>query len=216
LSWLARIELDTAALERLEILDSYDWHQRLWTCVPDAPKSDRDFLTRIDLLDGAARAWMLTVRRPVCPAWCPTEAFSARELAPGFLSHKRYAFDLRANATKALVQRTADGSPQRKANGKRASGKRVPLVDPVDLRSWLDRKAADAGFRIADAKPLEIGPMVESHFRKKGTGGSHGGVQFRGVLEVTDPTKFAQAYSKGIGPAKAFGFGLLLLAPVHP
>ena len=57
--------------------------------------------------------------------------------------------------------------------------------------------------------------MVEHHFHKKENRGYHGGVQFRGVLEVTDPVKFAQAHSKGIGSAKAFGFGLLLLAPVQ-
>jgi CRISPR system Cascade subunit CasE len=214
LSWLARIELDTESLKQLRILDSYDWHQRLWECFPNASDSKRDFLSRVDLLDGAARAWLLAERRPICPSWCPAHAFSAREVAPAFLSHGRYAFDLRVNPTKALVQREPDGSPKLKANGKRTSGKRVPLVKEEDLRAWIDRKAAEAGFRISDGKPLEIGPMVESHFRRKETRGLHGGVQFRGVLEVVDETKFRDTYIRGIGPAKAFGFGLLLLAPV--
>jgi CRISPR system Cascade subunit CasE len=56
--------------------------------------------------------------------------------------------------------------------------------------------------------------MVENHFRKKGQAGYHGGVQFRGTLEVTDPVKFAETYQSGIGSAKGFGFGMLLLAPV--
>ena len=65
-----------------------------------------------------------------------------------------------------------------------------------------------------EEKPLEIRPMVESHFRKKDLSGYHGGVQFRGTLEVIDPERFIETYQSGIGSAKGFGFGLLLLAPV--
>jgi CRISPR system Cascade subunit CasE len=77
------------------------------------------------------------------------------------------------------------------------------------------------GFRIVQGKPLEIRPMVESHFRKKDkkTGKEHaayhGGVQFRGTLEVIDQEPFIETYQAGIGSAKGFGFGLLLLAPIN-
>jgi CRISPR system Cascade subunit CasE len=37
-------------------------------------------------------------------------------------------------------------------------------------------------------------------------------VDFEGILEVTDPEEFAAAVTAGIGPAKAFGFGLLSVA----
>ncbi len=57
--------------------------------------------------------------------------------------------------------------------------------------------------------------MVAGYFRKKGQGGYHGGVQFRGILEVTDREKFIETYHAGIGSAKGFGFGLLLLAPLN-
>ena len=62
--------------------------------------------------------------------------------------------------------------------------------------------------------------MVESHFRKKDKkkgkeyAAYHGGVQFRGILEVTDQKDFEITYHAGVGSAKGFGFGLLLLAPV--
>jgi CRISPR system Cascade subunit CasE len=194
--------------------DSYAWHQRLWECFPGTPERARDFLSRMDNLDGAIRVWLLSEREPVCPAWCPAPAFSARPVAAGFLAHHRYAFDVRVNPTRALVQREADGSPRRRPDGKRVSGKRVPLVDPEDLRAWMDRKGAQGGFTISDVKPLEIGPMTEVHFCRKGSSGYHGSVQFRGVLEVTNPGKFQESYRTGIGGAKAFGFGLLLLAPI--
>ncbi len=217
MSWLLRIEMDAEDVGRLRILDSYDWHQRLWDCFPGLPEEQRSFLTRIDFLEGAVRAWVLSSHKPVRPEWFPDDAnaFALREIASSFLSHLHYAFDLRVNPTKALVQRNLDGSPKLKANGKRTSGKRVPLVDPVGLRAWIDRKGMECGFRISEAKPLEIGPVVGYHFHKKDHTGVHGGVQFRGILEVTDSDLFAQAHANGIGTAKAFGFGLLLLSPVQ-
>jgi CRISPR system Cascade subunit CasE len=57
--------------------------------------------------------------------------------------------------------------------------------------------------------------MVENYFSKKGHSGYHGGVQFRGTLAVGDPVRFAETYHSGIGSAKGFGFGLLLLAPLN-
>ncbi|MBA3028753.1 MAG: type I-E CRISPR-associated protein Cas6/Cse3/CasE [Desulfobacterium sp.] len=56
--------------------------------------------------------------------------------------------------------------------------------------------------------------MQANHFRKGEHRAYHGGVQFRGTLEVTERGKFAQTYQSGIGGAKSFGFGLMLLAPV--
>jgi CRISPR system Cascade subunit CasE len=39
-------------------------------------------------------------------------------------------------------------------------------------------------------------------------------VEFEGVLTVTNPADFHRTFTLGIGSAKAFGFGLLVIAPV--
>ena len=105
---------------------------------------------------------------------------------------------------------------QRNEQGERKRrGKRVPLIQPDELRAWIDRKGRAGGFCIVGDKPLEIGPVVKSHFRKKEHAACHGGVQFRGVLEVTEQKNFTETYYTGVGSAKGFGFGLLLIAPVN-
>ena len=226
MSWLARLEVD-AEIARVEaIRDSYGWHKRLWECFPAAPDAARDFLARIDTLEGAFRLWILSKRKPVRPQWCPTEGFAVNEIAISFLTHRYYAFDLRANPVKTIVQRGPNGETLLRPNGKRQCGKRIPLVKPEELRAWIIHKGnvrcrdkdtgldVPGGFRIVEEKLLEISPMMESHFRKKGQTGYHGGVQFRGILEVTDPKAFIETYQYGIGSAKGFGFGLLLLAPI--
>ncbi|OQX16009.1 MAG: type I-E CRISPR-associated protein Cas6/Cse3/CasE [Desulfobulbaceae bacterium A2] len=227
MSWLVRMEIESERAIAAGMLDSYAWHKRLWDCFVGEPEQGRDFLTRIDPMEGMFRVWLLARRKPKRPAWCPADTFSMKEISPSFLSHRYYAFDLRVNPVKAIVQRDAEGQPLLGTGGKRQRGKRVPLVQPDELREWLVRKGnvrcrdketgeeIPGGFRIAEGHPLEITRMVENHFRKKGHSGYHGGVQFRGVLEVTDPKRFIETYYAGIGGAKGFGFGLLLLAPVN-
>ena len=229
MSWLARLEIDaeTARAEGISN-DIYSWHKLLWECYPCEPEAKRDFLTRIDPLEGAFRLWIMAKRKPSRPPWCPAEGFALKEIAAAFLSHRHYAFDLRANPTRCEVKRGPNGETLLKSNGKRKHGKRVPLVKHDELLAWFIKKGKvrckdnvtgldiPGGFRIVEGKPLEISPMIESHFRKKGQSGFHGGVQFRGILEVTDRDRFIETYHSGIGGAKCFGFGLLLLAPFEP
>lgn len=228
MNWLARLEIDAEIARAEGIIDNYAWHKRLWEgCFPDDPKANRDFLTRIDQAEGMFRLWVLATRKPVRPVWCPPNGFALNEIAPLFLSHRYYAFDLRANPVKTIVQRGPCGETLFRPNGKRKNGKRVSLVKPEELRAWLIHKGkvrcldqktgldVPGGFRILEEKPLEICPMVENYFSKKGQSGYHGGVQFRGTLEVTDSEKFIDTYKHGIGSAKGFGFGLLLLAPIN-
>ena len=228
MTWLVRMDVDAGTARTEKIWDNYGWHKRLWEdCFPGEPNKKRDFLTRIDSLEGAFRLWILAARKPACPRWCSSGNFGLKEIAPSFLSHRYYAFDLRANAVKTIVKRGDNGETLYRPNGKRKSGKRVPLVDQDELRSWLMRKGEarcrdqgtgqdiSGGFRIVEEKPLEISPMIANYFRRKGKYGYHGGVQFRGTLEVTDQEHFSKTYHAGLGSAKSFGFGLLLLAPLN-
>jgi CRISPR system Cascade subunit CasE len=58
-------------------------------------------------------------------------------------------------------------------------------------------------------------PRGREYFERSGQRGLHSAVEFQGVLTVTDPRQFHDAFLRGIGPAKAFGFGLLVIAPIR-
>jgi CRISPR system Cascade subunit CasE len=230
MSWLARLEIDAESIRAEEFSDDiYTWHKMLWQCYPNVPNKTRvdiGFLTRIDQLEGAYRFWVMAKQKPERPQWCPSTGFAVNEISPSFLCHRYYAFDLRANPVKTVVQKDANGLPLLRSNGKWKRGKRVPLIKQDELKAWIIHRGevrcrdqstgqdVPGGFRILEDKPLEIRPMVENHFRKKEHTAYHGGVQFRGVLEVTDTARFTDSYFAGIGGAKGFGFGLFLLAPV--
>ncbi|MBI4324051.1 MAG: type I-E CRISPR-associated protein Cas6/Cse3/CasE [Chloroflexi bacterium] len=87
----------------------------------------------------------------------------------------------------------------------------MPVRQPGELAQWLRRKASASGFAVEN---LQVIPQGDLSFSKPGTRGTHAAVDFRGTLEVTDPAGFHRAFTAGIGSAKAFGFGLLVIAPL--
>jgi hypothetical protein len=80
------------------------------------------------------------------------------------------------------------------------------------LLSWLVRKGEAHGFTF-DPNQVRTIPRSRQYFIKSGSLGLHHGVEFQGTLRVVDPDKFRHAFAHGIGSAKAFGFGMLVLAP---
>lgn len=95
---------------------------------------------------------------------------------------------------------------------------------------WLDARLRDAGASIARAPrepvpSLALGARVEAFrltrlmARDRSGGGSRSrhpegpDVAISGTLVVDDPDRFAAGLARGIGRFRAFGFGMLLLAP---
>jgi CRISPR system Cascade subunit CasE len=100
------------------------------------------------------------------------------------------------------------------AGARKKNGKRIPLTKREDLLVWMQRKAEAGGFDIGDPENLRTIPKPRSYFQKTGMQGVHYAVEFQGVLTVTNATLFRAIFTAGIGSAKAFGFGLLALAPL--
>jgi len=89
---------------------------------------------------------------------------------------------------------------------------RAPLRQRDELVVWMKRKAEQSGFEV-EVDKLRTIPHGPERFQKKGQAGTHTAVEFQGVLTVTDAAKFHNTFTRGIGSAKAFGFGLLVIAP---
>lgn len=117
-------------------------------------------------------------------------------------------FRLRANPTKKVATKTGE-------DGRRRNGARADLRDEDDQRAWLHRKGQQHGFavlgvRLAD-EPLQTGG-------RRGQDDAHrvavAPVLYNGILRVTDVTLFREALENGVGPGKAYGCGLLSIAPL--
>ena len=116
-------------------------------------------------------------------------------------------------------------------DGKRI-GKRVEIRGEEERMAWLARRGADFdGFELVAARLVdgEVAPASpeDRRFwgaradpgaalagRKAGASLTFGTALFEGELKVTDETTFRHAWASGIGPGKAFGCGLLSLAPI--
>jgi CRISPR system Cascade subunit CasE len=186
--------------------DSYAWHKRIWETFPDQPEASRHFLTRLDDTGQAFRLLILSQQEPIKPDWCPTDEWKSKTIAASFYEHDHYKFSLLANPTRKIVVRGADG--QRKKNGQR-----IAIVTREDLIGWIQRKGEQHGFTI-DIASLKTIPRPRQAFTKKGSTGTHSATEFIGTLTVTQHEPFLSAVQQGIGSAKAFGFGLLCLAPI--
>jgi CRISPR system Cascade subunit CasE len=129
-----------------------------------------------------------------------------------FTAGTKFRFRLLANPTKKVHELPA-GSYRKESLT--PNGRRVPVQCTDEaLRGWLDERAAHIGFRV-EVSPLLIQPgyVYLNKTRVPGNGQRLRSARYEGILEVTDPAAFAAAIATGIGPAKAFGFGLLSVAP---
>ncbi len=141
------------------------------------------------------------------------------------------SFRLRGNPTKR-IGKVIKGEAELK-------GKRVGLLREEGTDRLVHSQGPGAGKgqtrRFRDSRERNGGRETEKSGRmhrvnissegkqrgsKKEDGQSHKtthlAVRFDGLLRVTDADDFRETLVCGIGPGKAFGFGLLSVAPVHP
>lgn len=135
-------------------------------------------------------------------AWCHIRSV---EISEHFLSHHNYAFTLLANCTRTALS---------------AKRSRTAITDRSELEKWLALKLAAGGCRLMSCELTDRRAIRILHDGKEHKIDSQRGVitlnacSFRGCFEVKDTEAFKELFSKGIGRAKAFGFGLLQLLPV--
>ncbi|BCX83025.1 CRISPR system Cascade subunit CasE [Methylomarinovum caldicuralii] len=194
--------------------DAYREHQMLWRLFDPAPDAGRDFLYRRDVHLGRPRYFILSRRPPVNPLglW---RIDPPKPFAPKLQAGQKLAFLLRANP---VVRRSRERHDVVMDCKKRIGWSSMPaeqrpalpkLIRVSGLR-WLQRQARDHGFRFRPAQVRVDG--YRQHRTRRGSRAIHfSTLDFTGILSVTDPELFRKALLQGIGPAKAFGCGLLLV-----
>jgi len=208
--FLTKIEIDYETSHKNGLRDTHDWHRWAWECFPDRPEAKRDFLTRLDDTGRGFRFLIQSAAPSTKPMQSPTDSFETKEIPESFLQHPIYRFSLLANPTVKRVVRDEAGN--RKKNGQRE-----PISKREDLLEWISKKAAKHGFTV-DLETLQTIPRPRQFFTKRSSKdairhhGTHTATEFTGTLRVTDPAAFFLAATRGIGSAKAFGFGMLCLS----
>lgn len=101
-------------------------------------------------------------------------------------------FRLKANPTRRLLE----------------TGDRVLINQPLKQTEWLLKKGKNNGFELLSSKIILNDKISGFRNRQKITFGS---VVFNGYLKISDKDRFIQCLKNGIGSAKAYGFGMLIL-----
>ena len=198
--------------------NEYGLHQAVWQLFGDRPDRKRDFLYRIKDDGGAPVVYTLSERAPdaASPLWA-VEA--PKPFAPRVGPGTSLEFTLRANPV-----RTRDGKRHdvvmeekrrlRDAGTLEQDRPSEPALAQEAGERWLAARATKGGFQLRSVRADGYRPRT--FFKSRGEKPVRiATMDFTGILEVTDPGTFVdETLSKGIGPAKGFGCGLMLVRRV--
>jgi CRISPR system Cascade subunit CasE len=192
-----------SAQARRDIGDAYEMHRTLVRAFAPGPQTKPPrFLWRLETIGSCLDGPILLVQSEVEADW------SVLEQLPNYLhrhvesknlqlsslveSDRRYRFRLMANPT---VSR---------------EGKRLGLLRESEQLSWVERQGERHGF-LVESVIVSARDLLNTRSVAKAPICVQR-VCFEGHLEVRQVESFTLALISGIGPAKAFGCGLLSIA----
>lgn len=200
LTQLCLNQMDRSAMKALS--DIYQLHQTVMKgFVPYKDVARVLFRVEPEIMNGLA---LILVQSTVEPDWGMLKndnrwviATKVKEFVPKFRVGCSLRFRLRANP---VVTR---------------EGKRYGLIRDESLLEWLSKKEQKLGARFKSMTVIDEGYITGNKQNKNSQHRLNLKIaRFEGMLEVIDPVAFSETVGVGIGPAKAFGCGLLSLAKV--
>ena len=224
--YLSRVELRTGlALGQLASAipqNAYADHQVIWRLMSHADDEPRGFLFRREQIGHWPVFYVLSEREPMDsdPAW----QVASKRFDPQLTVGSRLGFVLRANPV-STRKASSDPADRRRYRDdvvmqeKRREVERV--LDPNKRASqaqlvqragpgWLANRVERNGFAL---EALHVDGYRQHRLSKRGQDHAirFSTLDYQGVLRVVDVDRFLTTLANGIGPAKAFGCGLLLV-----
>lgn len=208
--FISRVEIPWPVVQ-----NPYEIHRCLWRLFPGEARETRQhqqepragFLFRLETYQTGRPVRVLVQSRQRPMPMTPIQVVGCREFDPQPRVGQRLAFILTANPIKTIVDAEATAKPNKRPNQRGQHKCRVPLVDEQHQQAWLMRHLAVA----AIVETLTVLPHAPLYFRKGSQGGKLMMATFEGVMEVSEPAELVRLLESGVGPAKAFGCGLLLV-----
>jgi len=221
---ISRVRLRPDAGEKKEFWENvdnaYHMHSWVWDLFADTPDRKRDFIYRQDMVYGSPAFFCVSNRAPNDRdgIWF----IESKPYAPVVKKDQGFSFVLRANP---ILAKRDDGHKQHRHDVVMEAKTRIRVrpeeypreVDIVQQAGfdWLAQKAKVNGFSLR-AEDVRADGYFQHRFRK--TRGNHeiriSTLDFTGLLTVTDPDPFVRALFTGIGPAKGFGCGMMMIKRV--
>ena len=205
----------------------YQIHSMIWDLFADSENRARDFLFRVDTTQGRPVIYIVSQRRPVYQGDVWT--IETKDYDPVIFPGQKLAFSLRANPVRTRwtepgedgrrVQKRHDVVMDakraiRKGNESASATFRMSDLVQVEGVRWLQERGKKNGFTVEGNQVIAGGYRTQSFPQgSKNRMVSISTIDFSGLLTVDDPDPFQSALVKGIGPAKGFGCGMLMVKP---
>lgn len=219
--YFSRVEVDSKNRQKLSNLSHvgayHNWVESAFTSERKEEVGGRRnrHLWRLEEINGKQYLLIVSANRPDLDA---LESYgvvgsAATKNYDTFLNHlsngDSLRFKLVANPT---LKKAIPGKKQ---------GRVIP-VKPSELDIWILNKQNQFGFEIekdtSQNYQLEVTHKGKKLFYHKKDNGRKqvllNEVTYEGILKITDLEKFKDALISGIGREKAYGFGLLTVAPI--
>jgi len=218
----SRIRMTQAGLPWVLSASEYGLHRAMWTLFGDRADRERDFLYR-RMYDGPLPEFMcLSERPPVSDGGFSVET---KPFEPKLKAGQVLGFSVRVNPVRT---EWVDGKQKRRDvvmdHKKKLEVQGVPR-DERPSEAAIVHEAGTGWFLARAGKwgvEAEAGSLLADGYRildftKDGRGERRrvrlATLDISGLLQVRDPALLGEALRRGIGPAKGFGCGLMLLKP---
>lgn len=195
-------------LNSVKPVNPYLLHKKIWQLFPDKADEKRPFLFRVENLGqrGVQHILLQSIYKPQQVQGELLLLKSKEVQLNGIINGRRYQFLLRANPTKKIKDEKGKITNQGKV--------RVPIIDETEIIAWLNRQFEG----IAEIEAVTLVQQDLLYFKKDKGNQKHAGkiqtVTYSGILTVKEVEPLIKKIKEGIGPAKAFGCGLLTLARI--
>jgi CRISPR system Cascade subunit CasE len=203
----------------------YKYHQLMWELLGENnPDKKRDFLYRHEFDGHWPVFYVLSTQEP---EEIPKEGDKVWEIEtktynPKIILGAEFYFSLRVNPrvckTDSVTRKSVYHDviqhklyPLRQESIEEKRKLKSHIVQEEGLK-WLDERSEKNGFKLtANSTLVEAYEQHQISKNKTGQTISLSTIDFRGRLTVIDPEKFREALFQGIGPAKGFGCGFLMI-----
>lgn len=202
--------------------DSYKIHSMVWSMFAEDPDKKRDFLFRQEERDGQPLFYIVSKGKPEDQngLW----DIESKEYNPYLYSGQKLIFSLRANPI--VAKRDDNGRQHRhdivmdaktKMKSELAHENKITNFFEIAQRegvNWLRKRGGFNGFEVCENQVVASGYKTNRFLKPKGHHSVNiSTIDFSGILTVKDPEILLNSLYQGVGPAKSFGCGLLLVRP---
>jgi len=215
-----RLNMDITPRNILDTIQKeYGVHQLIWDIFADTPERRRDFLFRYEIIKGIPTFFTVSERPPanVTKIW----RVVTKEYNPQYSPGQFLSFHLRVNPIRSKRDKT--GRQHRhdvvmdERNRLKKQNKQINEADIIQEcgEQWLRSRSNGLGFVIKDSAVRAGRYRQHNLFKNNGNNAiTFSTLDFNGILTVTKPATFEKFLFNGVGPAKGFGCGLMLVREV--